>query len=148
MSPLHVVINLSCFMFLQTKDWSPHEAAEYISLSWDYDGRNVEHGEVIPVTLTLKVARDVLGIIDFNFNIIIFGTKYVLGDINQDGVVNIYDMVELVFAYGATPSNSHWNPLANLNGDNIINVYDATMLSLNYGASSPQFFCKHVRLKK
>ncbi|MCK4478493.1 hypothetical protein KAU88_08225 [Candidatus Bathyarchaeota archaeon] len=51
--------------------------------------------------------------------------------------MNIYDVVELVFAYGVTPSNSHWNPLADFNGDNIINVYDATMLSLNYDPSSP-----------
>jgi len=90
----------------------------------------------VPVTLTLKVARNIIGITDFNFSIVIFGTEYLIGDINRDGTVNIYDAVELAVAYGSTPSSPYWNPQADLNGDNIIDIFDIALFSQNYGIST------------
>lgn len=130
------VLNQSCFLSLWAKDWSPPEAANYLFVHWDYDGKSVALGEVVPVTLTLKVARNVIGITDFNFSIVIFGTEYLIGDIDRDGTVNIYDAVELAVAYGSTPSSPYWNPQADLNGDNIVDIFDVALFSQNYGVSA------------
>lgn len=126
----------SCYMALSTGDWIPLAASGYLMLSWNYDGREIALGEAIPTTLTLKVSEDIHGITDFSFNITIFGTEYNLGDINHDGVVNIYDMVKVAGAYNSTPSASNWNPEADLNGDGTINIYDVTILSQYYGFAS------------
>jgi hypothetical protein len=129
-------LNPSCFGCLQTEDWTPPEAADYITLSWDYDGKSIGLGEIVQVTLTLRVEQDVLGITDFGFNIVIFGTEYIVGDINHDGVVDIYDVVILAAAYGSTPSDPTWNSEADLSGDNVIDIYDVVLLARNYGISS------------
>lgn len=125
-----------CFLSIRTENWDPPEAAQYITLSWDYDDESIGLGEVVQVTLTLKVKQNVLGITDFSFNIVIFGTEYVLGDINHDGVINIYDVVMLAAAYGSTPSDPNWNSEADLLSDNVIDMYDAVLLLYNYGISS------------
>lgn len=59
---------------LETDNWGPAEAANYISLSWDYDGQVLDVGEVIPVTLILTVSEDIEGISSFFFDITIIGS--------------------------------------------------------------------------
>jgi len=129
-------LNSQCFLSLQTKDMSPPEAAKHISLHWDFDNRNLDLDEIVQVTLTLKVAQNIIGITDFNFTIIIFGTEYIVGDLNHDGIVNIFDVVRLARAYGSTPSDIRWNPEADLNSDNVVNIFDSVLIDQNYGATS------------
>ena len=120
---------LPCFASLWTEDWRPAQAANHITLSWDYDNKIIELDETIPVILTLQVAPNIIGITDFDFKIIILGTEHLIGDINHDGAINILDAVEFAHAFGSTPSGPRWNLHADLNGDNTINILDATMLS-------------------
>ncbi len=129
-------LSRSCFAFMNTEEWNPPEAAYYLSLDWDYNSENIGLGETVLVTLFLKVDRYVHGITDFNFNIIIFGTEYILGDLDHDGIVSIFDFVEIAGAYGTTPSDSLWNPQADLNNDNVIDIYDIILAAANYMASS------------
>jgi DNA-binding protein Fis len=56
-----------------------------------------------------------------------------MGDINGDGVVDIYDAILLANAYGSIPGNPRWNPKADLNGDNVVDIYDAIILAKHYG---------------
>jgi len=60
---------------LNTTDWNPASASDYISLSWDYSGETIDVGAVIEVTLTLTVDSNISGITSFSFNINITGTE-------------------------------------------------------------------------
>ena len=56
---------------LVTENWSPAAAADYLVLSWDYDGSVLGSGGVVGVTLTLDVDSSVSGVDDFGFDIVI-----------------------------------------------------------------------------
>ena len=62
-----------------------------------------------------------------------------LGDIDDNGIVNVTDLAELGNAYGSTggpPPSANWNPNADLNGDNVVNELDLSALSRNYGKTA------------
>jgi hypothetical protein len=63
------VISLS----LTTSNWSPSNASNYITLSWDYDGRSINPSEVVKVIFTLAVSASIEGITSFSFDITIIG---------------------------------------------------------------------------
>jgi hypothetical protein len=56
---------------LLTENWIPEAAADYLMLSWDYDGGVLGSGGVVGVTLTLDVDSSVSGVDDFGFDIVI-----------------------------------------------------------------------------
>lgn len=55
------------------------------------------------------------------------------GDVNGDGVIDIYDMITVARSYGATPGTPYWNPDADLNGDGVIDIYDIIKLGTFFG---------------
>lgn len=55
------------------------------------------------------------------------------GDVNGDGIVDIFDAILLASAYGSTPSDTSWNPNADINNDEIVDIFDAIILASNYG---------------
>jgi len=62
------------------------------------------------------------------------GTFYLLiGDTNEDWIVNATDLSLLNNAYGSYPGKSNWNETCDLNDDGIIEVIDLYKLSKNYG---------------
>ena len=63
-------VSLSLF----TENWIPDNAANYMELSWDYNGASISPGEVRSIVLTLLVDSNCQGISSFNFNIIIVGS--------------------------------------------------------------------------
>jgi len=56
-----------------------------------------------------------------------------VGDINGDTMVDIFDAVELAKAFGATPDLPHWNASADLNHDDIVDIFDAILLGKHFG---------------
>jgi hypothetical protein len=60
-------------------------------------------------------------------------TLFVMGDINGDSVVDIYDAIMLSNAFSSSPGKSNWNPNADLNGDGVVDIYDAIILAGHYG---------------
>ena len=60
-------------LFLNTGNWSPASAENYLSLSWDYTGETLQPNQVLLLTITLNVAQNVAGITSFTFDIIILG---------------------------------------------------------------------------
>ncbi len=48
------VSNFRVTMDIFLTDWSPAEISDYLTLSWDYEGAEMDPGEIIPVNLTLS----------------------------------------------------------------------------------------------
>jgi len=63
--------NVAASISLATDNWNPLNASDYLALSWNYDGRQLNPLEVVQVTLTLSVSSSVQGIESFSFDIII-----------------------------------------------------------------------------
>jgi hypothetical protein len=56
-----------------------------------------------------------------------------IGDINGDSIVDIFDAVILSKASGSRPGDPNWNEKCDLNNDGIIDIFDAVMLAANAG---------------
>jgi parallel beta-helix repeat protein len=58
----------------------------------------------------------------------------ILGDVNVDGIVDIYDIVIAASSYGATPSDPNWNPRADIAPRwELIDIFDMVTLASRYG---------------
>ena len=60
-----------------------------------------------------------------------------LGDINFDGIVDIYDAILFAKSFGATASSPNWNPYCDLNKDGVIDIYDAIIMGNHFGQTRP-----------
>ena len=56
-----------------------------------------------------------------------------VGDINGNGIVDIYDAVRFSFAFNSTPSDPRWDPDADLNKDGSVDIYDAIIFAGHFG---------------
>lgn len=63
--------NSASTLSMNTTNWDPTNASDYISLTWDYGGQLVNPDEIIPVVLTLAISDSVTGITGFSFDIIL-----------------------------------------------------------------------------
>jgi len=55
-----------------------------------------------------------------------------LGDINFDGIVDIFDIAAVAIAFGSKPPNPNWNADADLNKDGEIDIFDLVVVALHY----------------
>ena len=77
--------NVSCYirnegssvstLSMYTSNWSPSNASDYLSLSWDYGEQSIDVDEVVQVTFTLSVDASIEGITIFSFDITIAGNS-------------------------------------------------------------------------
>jgi hypothetical protein len=58
---------------LESSNWNPTSASEYLTLNWDYNDQPINIGSSVEVTLTLRVASNITGISSFTFDITIVG---------------------------------------------------------------------------
>ena len=63
--------NAAATLFLDTDNWTPSTASQYLALAWDYGGQTIGPDAVAEVVLTLTVSPDISGITDFSFDIVI-----------------------------------------------------------------------------
>lgn len=54
-------------------------------------------------------------------------------DPNQDGIVDIFDLVMISLSFGSDFNSPNWNPNADINKDGVIDIIDLTFLSKNFG---------------
>jgi len=55
-------------------------------------------------------------------------------DINYDFKVDIFDVVLAAAAYGATPSDPHWNPLCDIAEHyGVVDIFDIVLICSSYG---------------
>lgn len=128
-------LNVQCYLCVWTENWIPIEGSACIFLSCAHNFGRIEVDETISTTLALKVASTIRGIEDFSFDIVFCGADHMFGDLNQDEIVDIYDVILFSYAYKSTPADSNWNPKADLNNDDIVNIFDIAILSQSYLAS-------------
>jgi hypothetical protein len=50
------------------------------------------------------------------------------GDLNGNGIVDIYDAIMLGNVFNSQPSSPNWNANADMNNDGIVDIYDAIIL--------------------
>lgn len=60
---------------LTTQNWIPPQATDYIGLTWNREGETLQPNVLLPATLTLTVAPDIISTITtFSFETVIAGT--------------------------------------------------------------------------
>jgi hypothetical protein len=128
-------VSPSCFIMFRTTAWTPSEASQYLALQWSYGNHRIPFTSTIPVTFTLTVTP-IAQATAFSFNIIIVGTRYMLGDLDHDDAVIFYDFLKLIHTYGSLPTSPNWNPEADLNNDLTISLYDLILFAPNYGKTA------------
>ena len=72
-------------------------------------------------------------------NALVGGTIYVgvPGDINGDGIVDIYDAILRADRFSSHPASPDWNPNADINSDNLVDIYDAIILAGHFNQHYP-----------
>jgi len=58
-----------------------------------------------------------------------------LGDVNNNGIVDAWDLADLGKAYGTSQGQTSYNPDADLNKDKVVERSDLEIISSNYGAT-------------
>jgi hypothetical protein len=66
--------NAPITLSLQTANWNPPNAADYISLSWNYGGQAIGSSQVVAVTLSLSISSNIQGITTFSFDVVVVGS--------------------------------------------------------------------------
>ena len=59
------------------------------------------------------------------------------GDIDANGIVDIFDIVNVATAFGAVPTDPNWNPNANIVDDDSIDIFDIVVVATNFGQIDP-----------
>jgi len=62
---------VQAFLLMETTNWNPVDASNYLDLSWNYMNQEIKSNEIIPVTWTLTVSPNIENVKTFNFDIII-----------------------------------------------------------------------------
>ena len=66
--------NSDVMLSMNTTNWSPSSASNYITLSWDYEGQSIGPGLVQQTTLTLSMSSSIQGVTSFSFDIVVTGS--------------------------------------------------------------------------
>jgi acyl-homoserine lactone acylase PvdQ len=81
----------------------------------------------------------------YEMKIVFYGVQ-LRGDINDDGIVDITDLVIVALAFGSQPvddpntpwdETKNWNPDADINGDGIIDIVDLVIIGVTFGERLP-----------
>lgn len=60
-------------------------------------------------------------------------TSQIAGDINEDGIVDIFDVVTVAVAFSTVLGDPNWDPRADANSDNVVDIFDLAIVAINYG---------------
>lgn len=59
---------------METSNWNPSNASNYMALSWDYSEQSINPDDVVRITFTLSISATIEGITNFSFDITIVGS--------------------------------------------------------------------------
>jgi PKD repeat protein len=122
--------------------WNGSASPPIVNYVWNFGDGNVTSGYYPTIvhtytalgnyTVTLTVT-DASGFNSTATNTVTVRQSTLLGDINGDGVVDIYDAILLAAAFGSVPGDPNWNPNADFLHHGIVDIYDAIILSAQFG---------------
>jgi PKD repeat protein len=122
--------------------WNGTAHPPIVNYEWNFGDGNIISGNYPIIihkysaegnyTVTLTIT-DAEGLTDSITKIVKVRFIALIGDINGDGVVDIYDALKLSAAFGSKPGDPNWDSRADINGDNVIDIYDALRLSAHFG---------------
>jgi subtilase family serine protease len=111
-----------------------------VAYAWDFGDGNittvdspiVHHNYTKPGTYTVTLnVTDNKG----SWNIATVNVQVILlGDLNDDGKVNIIDIAIVAKAFGKKHGDPDWNPSADLNNDKVINIVDIAIVAREFGS--------------
>ena len=61
--------NVPITLNMHTEKWSPPEAAEHLTLTWNYSGETLQPWDLVPVAFTLSVDYQAFSFSSFSFEI-------------------------------------------------------------------------------
>ena len=61
------------------------------------------------------------------------GTTPVIGDLDDDGKIDIQDIALASLSFGSYPDHPRWNPIADINQDDKVNIRDLLIIAIHYG---------------
>ena len=61
-------------------------------------------------------------------------TPALLGDVNYDGIVDVYDGILLANAFQSRQGQQDWDANADINDDKVVDIYDAIILASHFGS--------------
>lgn len=85
---------------LSTENWNLSNASDYLTLSWNYDGRPLNPLDVVQVTLTLTVSSSVQRITSSSFDTIISASDQNLSKFTDDDRRLIYSILLSIYKNG------------------------------------------------
>jgi len=89
---------------------------------WELDTINV--GSANPYTVMMDGNHTLKAVFVYS------NPQYVVGDVNKDGIVDIFDLVRVVIAFGGGDTR------CDLNGDGAIDIFDLATVAMNFGRES------------
>jgi hypothetical protein len=68
-------------------------------------------------------------------NVMVDGSVKVkmVGDLNGDGIIDIFDVVAVGLAFGSKPGDPNWNEDADIVEDNLIDIFDLVYIGIHFG---------------
>jgi len=109
---------------------------QIITFLWDTT--NVSPCKLYLITATVSIVPHETDIADNNMTSSIAIKVRLLGDVNGDGEINLYDVAMAAFAFGGMPGHPRWlpyGPYADITNDNYVNIIDLTVIAKNFGKS-------------
>ena len=58
-------------------------------------------------------------------------------DLNDDGTVDIFDVVTLARAFGSEPGDPNWNQIADVNNNDVVDIHDVVLVAIHFGQTYP-----------
>lgn len=122
--------------------WNGTAQPPIMNYVWNFGDGNVTSGYYPTIlhtyaalgnyTVTLNVT-DASGFNSTVTHTVTVRQSTLLGDINGDGAVDIYDAILMANAFNTKPGDKNWNPNADLNGDGAVDIYDAIIMAIHFG---------------
>lgn len=63
-------------------------------------------------------------------------SDHLIGDINNDGMVDVFDCVRVALAFGSHPSDSNWDSQSDVSEDSVIDIFDIVIVAVHFGETS------------
>lgn len=66
----------------------------------------------------------------------VFARSHV-GDVNGDGIVDVWDITSITMSYGCFSWSPCYNPEADINEDGLVDMLDLSLVAIHLGETDP-----------